>query len=692
MFHRSIRRPLRPTPLTLALAAALPLLAPAAQAQAAAGEPAPASTTFELGTVQVTGRAIGPVNPRQLLTSVDVVAGTEVQNDSVRNTWELFRRVPGVLLTDFNQGTTSGKLSMRGFNGEGEVNAVKLLIDGVPSNSNDGNMPYLDLVFPLEIQQITTVRGTNDARFGLHSMAGNVDVGTRIGGNHLDARLGSSSNGLADVQLALGVEGEQLSQNYFIGVRQSDGPRDHSHAEKHSLAGKWFWQPADGAWRVGLVARHHQQVAEEPGYLTLADARATPTRSYDFSATDGGERDLTQISLHADGRLDRTVSWQAKVWRNTLDDRRWVRFSAGVAQQERVTRETHTGARTTLSWRPTVSGLASLTLEGGLDTERQDNVSERYETVERVRSKQTRDQAWTLDVNGAFVQAVVQPTANLRLVPGFRVDHLSGHFDNQLTDVRYAINDYGAISQPKISAVWTPLAGHSLYANWGRSFQVGVGAATYKVPPRTADLKPSINDGWEAGWRFQPAGGAWAGLSGRVAVWQQDASDEVRRKLNDPSGDSDNIGATRRRGLDVQLSARPAAGVEAWLAWTLQRARIVTPDPAAPLTQDKEVDHVPHHVYSAGVDWKPLPTWTFNASAHGQSGYFLERANTQGRWGAHTLLNLGATWQPQPAWSVSLTLKNLADRATEYVWWDGSQTLHAPGAGRSLHAALRAQW
>ncbi|WP_379556418.1 TonB-dependent receptor plug domain-containing protein, partial [Pseudomonas sp. MD330_11] len=69
----------------------------------------------------------------------------------VNYSWELFIRAPGVLLTPFNQGTTSGKISFRGFNGEGEVNAVKLLIDGIPSNSNDGNMPFMDMIFPLEL-------------------------------------------------------------------------------------------------------------------------------------------------------------------------------------------------------------------------------------------------------------------------------------------------------------------------------------------------------------------------------------------------------------------------------------------------------------------------------------------------------------------------------------------------------------
>jgi hypothetical protein len=38
-----------------------------------------------------------------------------------------------------------------------------------------------------------------------------------------------------------------------------------------------------------------------------------------------------------------------------------------------------------------------------------------------------------------------------------------------------------------------------------------------------------------------------------------------------------------------------------------------------------------------------------------------------------------------------LTLKNLADRRSEYVWWDttSKSDLHSPGDGRALYASLR---
>jgi len=665
-----------------ACAFAWPLLAGAQPV----ADPGREDTSFQLGRVEVRSRASGPLPTRRLLTSVDVIGGPPVQDAPVRDTFELFSLVPGVMLTDFNQGTTSGKPSFRGFNGEGEVNAVKLLIDGIPSNSNDGNMPYLGIAFPLAIESITTVRGTNDARYGLHNIAGSIDVATRTGGNATEARLGLGPRGLVDLQLAHDVEQGEWTQNWFVGLRDGRGQREHSDAQRLSAGGKWYWKPSGAAWRVGMLLRRHEVDAEEPGYLTQTDARATPERSYAFSATDGGERRVGQAALLADGRWSDALSWQATLYRNRFDDQRWVRFSGGVSQQERGTGETHTGARMLLSWRPVQSLLDEFALEGGADMERQDNRSERYLTVDRVRQSQTRDQAWDLDVYGAFVQAVLRPLPQLKLVPGLRLDTLRGHFDNRLTASSYDVNDYGVIRQPKISAVWTPAPGWQAYGNWGRTFQVGVGAASYKVPPRTSDLSPSINDGWEAGVKFQGER-----FESRIALWRQTATDEVYRDLNNPSGDSVNIGSTRRRGLDLHLRGQPLARVDAWATWTKQEAVIVEPNPAAPTTQGKDVDHVPRWLASAGADWQASEALRLSAWASAQGAYFLERTNATGRFGNFAVLNLGASWKANEALQFDLQLKNATDRYREYVWWDGTQTLHSPAEGRALYAGLRAR-
>ncbi|MBD8828301.1 TonB-dependent receptor [Pseudomonas sp. CFBP 13602] len=643
--------------------------------------------TLTLGAVSVQGSTSGPLATRSVLSSVDILGADILEKMPVNYSWELFRRAPGVMLTEFNQGTTSGKISFRGFNGEGEVNAVKLLIDGIPSNSNDGNMPYMDMIFPMELDSIEVVRGTSDARYGLNNIAGNVNMLTRTGGDYSKVRLRYGSFNTQEAQLAKGIESSNWSQNYFFAYQKSSGYRDHAEADKFSMSGKWFYTPDDDSYRIGLIARHYETEAQEPGYLAEADARHHPEMTNSFNATDKGTRRMNQISLNLDTDLTDTLAWSAKTYVNTFDDRRWTQYWRTSSQQERDAYETQYGALTSLTWRPEVSWLHDFALESGADVQQQQNESERYRTRDRARLATTRDQRFDFDIYGAYVQAEIKPFESLKIVPAYRVDKIQGTFTNEMIGKDYDINDYGLIKQPKISVVYSPWDVASVYANWGRTFQVGTGAAAYKIPPRDTDLAPSINEGWETGVKFTPAD--W--MDGRLAYWQQEASGEVSRRLNDPSGESDNVGETRRWGYDLQMNLYPNERTDIWLAYSWQYSKILQPSSSLPDSKGQEIDHIPHHLYSAGISYDATPALQLTAWMNGQTDYYLERENTKRRYGGYVLMNLGATYQVTQSVSVDLQLKNLADQYYEYVWYDpdgARASLHSPGDGRAIYAGV----
>ncbi len=647
------------------------------------------SSALTLGAVAIQGTSAdsGPLGTHGVLGSVDILGADIVEKMPVNYSWELFSRAPGVMLTEFNQGTTSGKISFRGFNGEGEVNAVKLLIDGIPSNSNDGNMPFMDMVFPLELDSIEVVRGTSDARYGLNNIAGNVNMLTRTGGDYTRARIRYGGDDTRETQFAKGIEGSNWTQNYFFAYQKADGYRDHAQADKVSMSGKWFYTPDDNRYRIGLIARHYETQAQEPGYLSADDAHQHPRMSNVYNASDTGTRRMNQLSLHLDTELAETLSWSAKTYLNTFDDRRWTQYWRTSAQQERDAYETQYGALTSLTWRPVVSGLYRFALEGGADIQRQQNTSERYRTLNRARLAQTRDQQFDFDTLGAYVQAEIQPFESLKIIPAYRVDRIQGDFTNQMTGTDYAINDYGLIKQPKLSVTYSPWDVASVYANWGRTFQVGTGAAAYKIPPRDTDLAPSINEGWETGIKFTPAD--W--VDGRIAYWQQQASGEVSRRLNDPSGESDNVGQTRRWGYDAQLNLRPNERTEIWLAYAWQYSKILQPSATLPGSKGREIDHIPHHLYNAGIRYQATPALQLSAWMNGQTHYYLERENTQGTYGGYVLMNLGAVYRVTESVSVDLQVKNLTNRYYEYAWYDpdgARASLHSPGDGRTVMSGV----
>ncbi len=668
--------------LTLALAV---LASPALATEADSSNPA-ADTSFSLGdTITVRAKSMAG-STDNVLTSVDRLGGDIAQRANVNYAWELVGRLPGVLLTNFNQGAVSGKFSFRGFNGEGEINAVKLLIDGVPSNSNDGNMPYIDAVFPLDIAGIEVVRGTSDPRYGLHAIAGSANIKTRIGGTYADTRLSVGSYNTYEGQLSAGLETDKFTQNYLIAYRRSDGYRSHGDLDRLSLAGKWFFNPNPDV-RIGFIARYYKSNAQEPGYLTLADSRSDPRKTNAYNATDGDKREVQQYSLHFDNSLTDALDFTAKAYFNRLRDDRYVKFSAGAAQQRRVTNEDHWGVTGALHYHTSLAGMPLMTELGG-DVQWQDDVSLRYTAVSRVPTAQTRDQKFKLSVGGVYGQIILEATPWLRITPAWRWDWVGGSFLNRLNGKPAPINDYGTISQPKISVAITPVTGMTLYGNYGKSFQIGVGSGAYLIPPRTANLDPSINTGWELGVKYALG----STFEGRLAAWKQTATGEIKRKLNDPLGDSENLGATRRHGFDLQLSAKPASGLSLWGALTWQKAVITAPDPATPQFLGNAIDHVPHWLWSGGLDYTGIERLRLSLWANGQSKYWLTAANSAangGQFGRYSLFNAEASYQLNHQFELSLSVKNLGDTYYEYAWWDGAQTLHSPGDGRNVTGSVR---
>ncbi|MBY9061316.1 TonB-dependent receptor [Sphingomonas yunnanensis] len=645
--------------------------------------PDPTSTTgVTIGEVVVTARSMTR-STGEVLTSVDLLGGDVAQRQNVDNAWELFARLPGVVLTDFGQGTTSGRFSIRGFNGEGEINAVKLLIDGIPSNDNAGRMDFIDLVSPLAIGSVELVRGTSDPRWGLHAIAGSANIITRSGGTYLDTRVSAGAFGTAEAQLAAGAETGRLSQNLALGYRRSDGYRDHAGFDRLTLSGKWRLDLGDA--QLGLIARHSRAAADEPGYLTDADAYTVRRRSYPVSAGDGGTRELGQYALTLDAAPSEHVALSLSGYANMIDDNRYVRFSAGVPQQQRLTEEQQYGVVGAVHWH----AAPWLMAEAGGDVQWQHNIGRRWTTDNRRVVAATRDQDIDLTVGGGYVQVVLNPLRWLRVTPAWRLDRVGGDYVNRLNGRGYPVNDYGTISQPKLSVAVEPIAGVTAYGNYGRTFQIGAGSGAFIVPPRARDLAPSINEGFEAGVRL--ARGRW--LTARAALWQQTASGELRRRLNDPAGEFDNLGATRRRGFDFEASLQAGRGWSAWASWSRQKALIRVPDPATPSQAGNEIDHVPHDVYTAGLEWAPRGgRWRGSLWGNGQSSYELTPADAQGRYGRYVQLTAEAGYQLTRAVELSLQLRNLANDRHEYVWYDGAQRLHAPADPRTLAGAVRARF
>lgn len=680
---------MKPRFLSVLLASALSLFSQSALAD---------DPVMVIGEVRVSAqRTGGPLLSNSVMSSVDILGADKVEDKNVANSWELLGQLPGIQLTETRMGAESGKATFRAFNGEGYINGIKVLIDGIPSNVNSGNQRFIDMIFPLEVDYIEVVRGTNDPRHGLHNIGGNINFGTRQGGNYTDGRLTLGSFDTRELQLAVGREAQGLAQNYFFARQDAAGYRAHGDSSKHSAGAKWFVRPAGTGLKAGVVLRSYRHDAEEPGFLTATELRADRRQSPARNAKDLSEREMQHASAHLDWQISPHAFLSSKLYFNSYDDDRRVTFTdnpAGTApRQRRIWNEDQRGFMGTLTWRAD----ERLVIDGGVNTERQDNRYRRHRygfaipTRFATPATTQNDDSYSLDNVGAYMQAIIRPAEGFKIIPGFRVDKFSGSHLAGTNGVRGRLQDYGWIRQPKLSMVYTPLQDLSLYANWGRTFQVltGSGAPAYLTPGQAA-YDSSTNTGKELGIKFRPA----AGADMRLALWQQDATGEV---ANMPAtGTTVGLGETRRKGLDVQLSARVGQGVELSLSHSLQKAEVVSAFTADGVSlAGKEVFSTPRHISNLSADFHASDRWRVGLQGRAQGSYYIDNANRQGKFGGFVLFDASLRYQFSTRTSLDLQVKNVADRRYEYAWYDnffwpaGShQPMFSAGPGRAAYLSL----
>ena len=652
-------------------------------------------STAVLGTVVINASKSNPLAASSILTSVDVMGGDMFEDKNVLNSWELMGQMPGIQLTEFRLGAESGKPSLRAFNGEGYINGIKLLIDGIPSNVNSGNLRYMDMIFPNEIDYIEVVRGTNDPRYGLHNIGGNINIATKTGGNYADSRLSYGSFNTRQLQASIGRESDGISQNYSFVSQNSDGYRSHSESEKYLFSGRWFFRGIGGRLSAGLITRIYRHDAQEAGYLTASELRADRFQSPAKNSNDEDRREMNQISGHLDYQLASNLLLATKIYFNVIEDDRRVTYTANSSstapRQRRFWDEKHQGILSSLTWKQS----DYLTIDGGMNFEEQDNKYRRYRYAHSVPtdfstpSNTSNNEDYSVENLGAYIQAIIRPTKQWRVVPAFRVDKFDGATTHNSNGRTYALRDYGWINQPKLSLVYSPTTSTRLYANWGRTFQILTGGTSAYQTSATV-YKPSINTGQELGLKFSLG----EATDARIAVWQQDATDEV---ANLPSADAtQNLGETRRKGIDFQFSSQVTKRLKVWASHSIQEAKIIGGySVSGSSLVGKEVFSTPRYISNIGLEMHAIDKVKFGLTARAQGSYYIDDLNAQGKFGEYLIVDGNVRYSHSPKVSLDFQLKNMFDKKYEYVWYDNFfwssgayQPMYSPGPGRSAYLAV----
>jgi iron complex outermembrane receptor protein len=633
-------------------------------------------TYMKIGTITVT-EELGYLPTADIPGSIDVIGSDQLEDENVDFSMQALKKLPGVFYQDWNQGVIHGTISLRGFDPNTDT-AVRLNVDGIPNNLASG---YMDLrpFFPFEIDRIELVKGTFDPRYGLNYVGGNVNVVTKKGGNYTQVKLLGGSFDTYQGDTVVAREEDGFSQTYFASYRRSDGYREHSDVKKGAVSGKWFYRNSDDRLSVGLIARVFDMDANAPGYLTKQEFENDPQQMQDFSRTDGGEQNNKQASVHLDYRFKDRLLWSFKTYTQGLERSRWVRFSEAGSQQERRTEETQSGAISTLTYETSDWGVEQLRLMWGVDFQYQKDLYQRFTTVDRVRQGDPfRHWDYNQGFWGSYLQCDGKVSHWLRLMGALRVDDLFGEFEDKVNDTESDMIDYDLIWQPKIGTVITPYEGYNLFANYGRTFQVGWNSRF----DAEADTDYSKNEGWEVGIKASPVN--W--LASRVAYWQQIRSDEV---VTNAQGDPENLGETERKGWDLELNLKPHEWVTIWGSYSYVDAEFTDPGPNNPERKGKDLKNIPNYAARIGLDLEHPSGFSGRVWLESQDDYYVDYLNELAKAGDYNVVNLDLKYDFQPL-IVGFQVRNLFDEDyAGFVWyqdWGTPEVWYSPGDERSYYA------
>ncbi|MDH0867920.1 TonB-dependent receptor [Mitsuaria sp. GD03876] len=641
--------------------------APGDTAPGTGGDAAPAGS---LRRVEVSGRAATPtrqpgdrnalsLTPAALPAAVQHLGEDDIAATNIgRDISNVFRRVPGVLANNIDQGETGNGFRMRGFATQGTHGAdTAVYVDGVPQNvpssqGGAGHGPvFLEWLTGDMIGGIDVVKGPISALYGDQNRAGAVDIRTRDGGAATPSSLGVSVErfGLRRASLVLSntfgndPDGRlpRIDSLLVADVYRNDGYRRDSRTDRDTL----FWKLGTrlGDARYSLRFTRYLADFDAAGYLLLPDLeRGLDPRSTQVGNPGFGNARRTTLVLNR-APADGDIGWHATAYAERFDRTRGIATSA-TQHTVGVDHRDIFGGRVLRNWR--LAEDATLAVGAEARADRGDAFRRLY--VNRApTANYLNAQDLDLLTYGVFTQAQWRPVSALKLSAGARYDRFDYDIGNLKLPAASTAYRKGSLT-PKLGASWSVSPSLELFANVAQGMRSpaaeqisGSGAAGPLGAPGgvISQVAPSKVRSYDAGFTAAPLAG-WT-VSGTAYYIQND--DEITGQAD---GSFKSVGDTTRKGVELETRWQLAASTSVYAS--LGRILEATVNNPAPNTGAKL--SVPGRQFKAGAQHRfalGAGRVTLNADAYylGDIPYYVGTPTIQPRtMPAYTRYDLRATY------------------------------------------------
>lgn len=559
----------------------------------------------------------------QSLAAVTLIDRAELERTQAKSLLDVFRKVPGISLTNNGGPGKTTSLFMRGTNS----NHVLVLIDGVKVGSiTTGQTAYQDLPVEL-IERIEIVRGPRSALYGSEAIGGVIQIFTRKGqqDSHSLKPYFSLGTGTHDAQEATaGVSGNNGAGWFNFSVTSQDS--DGIDTKDRGTSG--YEQDADGYRNLGGTLRagyRFDNGLELEGSLMRTSAHNDYDSLYGRS---GRKANADNKQSLASGlmRFSPTHYWQTTLQFGRSEDKSDA-YQDGTFYSRFDTRRDH------ISWQNDFQLAEHHTLTLGLDHQR-DEASGTTVYQEDSRT----DDGFFSQYTGRF-----------------------GRFDLQVSGRHDDDEEFGRHNTGSAAVGYALTDSIRTFASWGTAFKAPTFNQLYYPNFGNPDLDPEKSRSLELGFNGQHGWGQWS-----LNLYRTTIDDLISTITVNGRSRAEGVDKARIHGLEASIGST----LWGW-DWTANYSLMDAENRSRRTSRTgvkyygKDLNRRPSQTFNLDMD-RRFGALTLGASVHGQ-GYSYDDLENQTRLGGFTLVDLRAEYQMAPEWRVQTRIANLFHKSYETV-------------------------
>jgi len=497
----------------------------------------------------------------------------------VRSLADALEQLPGVTTSDEVGATAQMDVSLRGFQVSpviGVPQGVAVYVDGVRANEPDAHEVNFDLL-PLEdVERVEVVYGPS-VLLGRNALGAAVNLVTRRGASPAAREIEASAGSWGRYELKARAGARHGAWDYYVGARyeREGGWREDTRSRIGTLFAKLGL--LNGTWDATLSYSGAANRIFQAGSLPESVAAANPRRN--FTGGDYFAPQAHLVILNAQRLVGRTQLAINAFGRSLSSEQFNANFVGADSRQRNATR----------------IGGGAVQLSGKLPLG-------------------ARELRWLAGAD-ANLEVVPRLTATVAA----RYDWIRVPFEDLIDATQSGLHTFRRLS-PRAGLTWSGGRGHEVFASVSRGFRAPAVVELACADPQAAcplpfalgpdpALKPVVATTYELGWRVRAPGGGGR-VEASADVYRTDVRDDIFFIASTVTGGYfQNIGATRRSGVELALQWRGPVGLRAYANYGYTRATFETTATLATtrdtagetVTPGDELPMVPGHRANAGV-------------------------------------------------------------------------------------------